>query len=92
MDTQTQSMDEVHEANIHLQREKSVSNAFQSGTLLFLQLFPNFSNEQRKTGTTTFSHNPFNLTNEQNITVKLIRGLTVTECNVPHYLNHYCFP
>lgn len=39
MDTQTQSMDEVHEGNTHLQRGKSASNAFQSGTLLFLQLF-----------------------------------------------------
>lgn len=39
MDTQTQSMDEVHEGNTHLQREKSASNAFQYGTLLFLPLF-----------------------------------------------------
>lgn len=36
--------------------------------------------------------NPFDLTNEQNITAKLIRGLTVTECNVPHYPNHCYFP
>lgn len=33
------ALDEVHEGNTHLQREKSASNAFQSGTLLFLQLF-----------------------------------------------------
>lgn len=39
MDTQTQSMDEVHVGNTHFRREKSASNAFQSGTLLFLQLF-----------------------------------------------------
>lgn len=55
-------------------------NALQSGTLLFLQLiFSNFLNEQRKTGTTIFSQNPSKLTKEQNITVKLIRGLTVTK-------------
>lgn len=91
-DTQTQSRDEAHEANGHLLREESASNAFQSGSLLFLQLFSNFPNEQRKAGATTSSHNPFDLTNEQNITAKLIRGLTITECNVPHYPNHYSFP
>lgn len=53
MDTRTQRMDEVQEANIHLQGEKSASNAVQSGTLFFLQLFPNFSNEQRQAGATT---------------------------------------
>lgn len=92
MDTQTQSMDEVHEVNVHLWREQSASNAFQSGALLFLQLFSNFSNEQRKAGATPSSYHPFNLTDEQNITVKLIRGLTVTECDVPHYPNHHYFP
>lgn len=91
-DTQTQSMDEVHEANGHLLREESTSNAFQSGTFLFLQLFSKFPNEQRKAGATTSSHNPFDLTNAQNITVKLIRGLTITECNGPNYPNHDYFP
>lgn len=55
-DTQTQSRDEAHGANGHLLREESASNAFQSGTLLFLQLFFNFPNEQRKAGATTSSH------------------------------------
>lgn len=42
-DTQTQSLDEVHEANAHLQRERSASNAFQSGTLsVFTAIFPTF--------------------------------------------------
>lgn len=95
-DTQSLSMDEGREANVHLQREKSASNAFQSGTLIFTAIFPTSPMKgrtgQRKAGTATFSHNLFNLTNEQNITVTLIRGLTVTECNVLHYPNHYYFP
>lgn len=46
----------------------------------------------RETGITTFSHSPSNLTGERNMTMKLIRGLTVTKCNALPYPNHYYFP
>ena len=55
-------------------------------------IFPNYHEERRKTGTATSSNNPFDLTNEQNITVMLIRGWTVSESMVPHYPNHCYFP
>ena len=76
-----------------ISREKSASNAFQSGPLCVLTvIFPNYHEERRKTGTATSSNNPFDLTNEQNITVTLIRGWTVSESMVPHYPNHCYFP
>lgn len=50
----------------------------------FYSYFSNMPDEQRKRGATTFSHNSFDLTKKQSITMKLIIGLTVTECNVLH--------
>lgn len=78
----------------NISRGKSQPQMHFNLELLFSQLFfptpP--TPKQRRTESITFSHKPSNLTNEQNITVKLIRGLTATEYNVPHYPNHYYFP
>ena len=61
-------------------------------TSVLTVIFPNYPEEWRKMRTATSSNNPFDLTNEQNITVKLIRGLTVSECMVLHYPNICYFP